>query len=448
MNKQQEMKRSLKSRHVQLMAIGGTIGTGLFLGSGKSIHAAGPSIILAYFITGVICFALMRALGELLMSDLKYTSFIEAIRDHLGGRVGFIAGWAYWVCWIAIAMAEITAIGLYIQNWLPSVPQWVPGLITLVIFVCMNLIAVNVFGEIEYWFAMIKIAAIIILIAVGIFLVAIHYKTADGYVASPRNIVAYNGFFATGAKGFFMAFQMVVFAFVGIEMVGVTAAETENPRKVIPKAINGIPLRILLFYIGALLAIICIYPWNHMSADNSPFVLVFKDVGFPAAASVVNFVVITAAASACNSAIYTTGRMLAELTSDARRPAVRKISRLSSHHVPATAIILSSLLVGLASILNYLVPGEVFTMVSSVATTSFLFIWGAIIFAHLHYLKTKPSERLFKMPLSPFSDYLVIAFLLFIFFVLCLEKSTLIALVVTLVWFVILTVASLTKREI
>lgn len=447
MNKQQQMKRSLKSRHIQLMALGGTIGTGLFLGAGKAIRAAGPAILFAYLITGIVCFGIMRALGELLMSNLQYRSFMEAIRDYLGNRISFITGWAYWACWLALAMAEITAIGLYIQIWLPNVPQWVPGLITLVIFLCLNLITVNVFGEIEFWFAMIKVVAILILIAVGILMMIIQFKSQGGYVASPRNLIAYHGFFATGFKGFAMSFQMVVFAFVGIEMVGVTAAEAENPQKVIPKAINGIPIRILLFYIGALAVIMCIYPWNRLSPTNSPFVLVFRDAGLRSAASIVNFIVITAAASACNSSIYTTGRMLAELTSDARRPGIQRISHLSKRHVPALAVVISSIVIGIAAFLNFVMPGAVFTLVSSIATTSFLFIWAAIIGAHLRFIKLHPDERPFKMPGAPFTDYLVLAFLMFVLVVLCLDKQTLVALILTLVWFAFLTVISLTRRE-
>ncbi len=447
MSEGQQMKRRLKSRHIELMALGGTIGTGLFLGAGKAIRAAGPAILLAYLITGIVCFGIMRALGELLLSNLHYRSFMEAIRDYLGPRISFVTGWAYWACWLALAMAEITASGLYIQICLPRVQHWIPGALTLIIFLCLNLITVNVFGEIEFWFALIKVLAIIILVVVGAFMMLIQFKSKGGYVATPLNLIRYHGFFATGWHGFILSFQMVVFAFVGIEMVGVTAAEAENPRQVIPKAINGIPIRILLFYIGALAVIMCIYPWNQLSPSNSPFVLVFRDAGLRGAASIVNFVVITAAASACNSSIYTTGRMLAELTSNAHRPSIQKISQLSKRAVPARAVVISSLVIGLAAILNMVMPGEVFTFVSSIATTSFLFIWAAIIGAHLRYIKLHATMRQFKMPGAPFTDYLVLTFLVFVLVVLCMDRQTLEALILTLVWFAILGVASLTQRQ-
>ena len=200
MAEKQEFTRKLKSRHIQLMALGGTIGTGLFLGSGKAIHAAGPAILLAYLITGIICFGIMRALGELLLSDLHYHSFMDAIRDYLGNRVSFVMGWAYWVCWLALAMAEVTAIGLYFQLWFPQVPQWLPGLVTLLILLGLNLMTVSTFGELEFWFALIKILAIVILIAVGVILVLLHFHSASGYLATPANLVNDGGFLLPGQR--------------------------------------------------------------------------------------------------------------------------------------------------------------------------------------------------------------------------------------------------------
>lgn len=445
-SKQQEptMERNLKSRHVQMIALGGTIGTGLFLGAGRTIHVAGPSIVLSYLITGIICFLLMRAMGELLLSNLHYRTFIEPMRDYLGERTAFVAGWIYWACWVAIAMAEITAIGMYIQLWLPHCPQWFPGLLTVLILVCINLITVKAFGEVEFWFAMIKIVAIIFLVAVGIVLMLVRFHTPNGYEATPANLINYGGFFSRGFKGFILSFQMVVFAFAGIEMIGMTAAETENPKKIIPKAINAIPTRVLLFYICSLLVIMCIYPWSKLPANASPFVMFFRAIGIPGAASVINFVVITAAASACNSALYTTGRMLAELTSQSRRPAIQKISALSKRAVPGRAIVLSAVIIALSSLLNYFIPSSVFTLVSSVATTSFLFIWGLIILTDIKFRQQHPEAK--GMPFAPYSNWLVLIFFVLVAIVLCLDKDTFVALLTSVVVIAIVSLTSLAHQ--
>lgn len=433
-----ELARNLKNRHVQLIAIGGTIGTGLFLGSGQSIRLAGPSIILAYILTGMVCFLLMRALGELLLSNLDYHSFVEAVREYLGDTAGFITGWTYWICWVTIAMAEMTAIGIYVQLWLPGVPQWVPGLVFLIILLGVNLITVGAFGEVEFWFSLIKIVAIIGLIVAGIVMIIVSYKTPSGHV-TVANLVTHGGFFPTGMKGFLLSFQMVIFSFIGIEMVGMTAAETQDPKTVLPKAINDIPIRIIIFYVGALFIIMCIYPWNQLQASQSPFVMVFKDIGITAAASVINFVVITAAASACNSSLYTTGRMLAELTASSKNPKVRRISKLSKHHVPANALYVSCVIIAISVALNYLIPSQVFTLVSTVATTCFIFIWGIIILTHLKFKKTEKGKKSeFKTPFAPVSDYFILVFLAAVAVILCFKHETLVALILSVVWFCVL----------
>ena len=442
-----ELQRGLTNRHVQMIALGGAIGTGLFLGSGESIHFAGPSIILGYLITGLICFWMMRAIGEMMMTNVHYHSFVDLIHKYWGHRAGFVIGWAYWASWIAIAMAELTAIGVYIKLWLPGLPQWVPGLITIAILLCINLITVKAFGEVEFWFALIKIVAIIALILIGIGLMIFRYHTSAG-VATPANLVSHGGFFPTGWSGVLKSLPMVVFAFAGVEMVGMTAAETQDPEEVIPRAINNIPVRILIFYIGSLAVIMSIFPWNLLNANSSPFVMVFKDIGISGAADIINFVVITAAASSCNSALYTTGRMLAELTYKSPNPKVRIISHISRFQVPTFAIVISALLITLSAALNYLVPGSVFTLISSVATTSFLFIWGAIVITHLKFRKKYPKESPFKMPFAPVSDYIVLIFFAVVAVTMTMRESTLISLIVTLVWMAILLFASRRHKEI
>ncbi|MGG1248292.1 amino acid permease [Bacillus spizizenii] len=439
-NKQQKLERGLKNRHIQLIAIGGAIGTGLFLGSGKSIHFAGPSILFAYMITGIICFLIMRSLGELLLSNLNYHSFVDFVQDYLGDMAAFITGWTYWFCWISIAMADLTAVGLYTQYWLPGVPQWVPGLIALIILLIMNLATVKLFGELEFWFALIKVIAILALIVIGLVMIFKGFSTSSG-VSSFTNLWSHGGMFPNGMHGFILSFQMVVFAFVGIELVGLTAGETENPEKVIPKAINNIPVRILLFYIGALLVIMSIYPWDVINPSESPFVQVFVAVGIVGAASIINFVVLTSAASACNSAVFSTSRMVYSLAKDNNAP--ESMAKLTPRKVPRNALFFSAIVILIGVTLNYIMPEGVFTLITSISTVCFIYIWGITVICHMKYRKTRPElakTNKFKLPLYPFTNYLILAFLAFILVVLALAQDTRVSLFVTPVWFILLIV--------
>ncbi|BCZ44896.1 amino acid permease [Clostridium gelidum] len=438
MSENQNLSRGLKNRHVQLLAIGGAIGTGLFLGAGRSIHLAGPSILFSYIITGVICFFIMRALGELLLSNLKYNSFVDFVHDYLGNGAAFITGWTYWFCWISVAMADLTASGLYIQYWFPNIPQWVPSLFVLVILLIMNLTAVKLFGEMEFWFALIKIIAILGLIIIGTFMIIKGFST-DAGVSSFTNLWINGGWFPNGVSGFILSFQMVVFAFAGIELVGLTAGETENPEQVIPKAINNIPIRIIIFYIGALIVIMSIYPWNSINPDTSPFVQVFSVLGIVAAASIVNFVVLTSAASACNSGIFSTSRMLFSLAKENNAP--ESMKKLTSHQVPSNATMFSAIVILISVILNYIMPKGVFVLITSISTFCFIFIWGIIVICHLRYRKTNPelaSSSKFKMPLYPIINYIILVFFAFVIVVLALNDETRVALFVTPVWFIAL----------
>ncbi|XVL95563.1 amino acid permease [Bacillus subtilis] len=437
---QQTLQRGLKNRHIQLIAIGGAIGTGLFLGSGKSIHFAGPSILFAYMITGIICFLIMRSLGELLLSNLNYHSFVDFVQDYLGDMAAFITGWTYWFCWISIAMADLTAVGLYTQYWLPGVPQWVPGLIALIILLIMNLATVKLFGELEFWFALIKVIAILALIVIGLVMIFKGFSTSSG-VSSFTNLWSHGCLFPNGMHGFILSFQMVVFAFVGIELVGLTAGETENPEKVIPKAINNIPVRVLLFYIGALLVIMSIYPWDVINPSESPFVQVFVAVGIVGAASIINFVVLTSAASACNSAVFSTSRMVYSLAKDHNAP--ESMAKLTQRKVPRNALFFSAIVILIGVTLNYIMPEGVFTLITSISTVCFIYIWGITVICHMKYRKTRPElakTNKFKLPLYPFTNYLILAFLAFVLVVLALAQDTRVSLFVTPVWFILLIV--------
>ena len=380
----------------------------------------------------------MRALGELLLSNLNYHSFVDFVHDYLGNGSAFITGWTYWFCWISLAMADLTAAGLYIQYWFPNIAQWVPSLIVLIVLLIMNLTTVKLFGEMEFWFALIKIVAILALIIIGTFMIIKGFST-DAGTSSFTNLWNNGGWLPNGIKGFVLSFQMVVFAFTGIELVGLTAGETENPEHVIPKAINNIPIRIIIFYIGALIVIMSIYPWNSINPDKSPFVQVFSAVGITAAASIVNFVVLTSAASACNSGIFSTSRMVYSLAKENNAP--ESMKKLTPNQVPSNAIIFSAAVIFISVILNYIMPEGVFVLITSISTFCFIFIWTIIVICHLRYRKTNPelaSRSKFKMPLYPIANYIILAFLIFVIGILALNKETRVALFVTPVWFIML----------
>lgn len=448
MEKEQTLNRGLKNRHVQLIAIGGAIGTGLFLGSGHSIALTGPAILFAYIITGIICFLMMRALGELLLSNTEYHTFIEFVQDYMGEKTAFVTGWTYWFCWISVAMADITAVGIYVKYWFPSIEAWIPSLVTLIILLLMNLVTVKLFGEMEFWFACIKVVAIIALIVLGLYFILTGQPTSAG-VASFSNLWSHGGWFPKGMDGFIQSFQMVVFAFAGIELVGLTAGETENPEKVIPKSINSIPVRIILFYVGALGVIMSIFPWDSVNPDRSPFVEVFLAVGIVGAASMVNFVVLTSAASACNSGVFSTSRLLYSLAKRNHAPGILEI--LTSKQVPANALFLSVLVICLVVALQYVVAEGVFVIISSVSTFCFLYIWGIITICHMKFIRKRPdlaAKSVFKIPLFPFLNYLVLAFFAFVIVTLAFNPATRVALFVTPVWFIMLLLIYQLKKEI
>lgn len=442
----QQLERKLKNRHIQLIAIGGAIGTGLFLGSGKAIHLAGPSILFAYLIIGVALFFVMRSLGELLLSNTGYTSFTDFAVEYLGPWAGFVTGWTYWFCWIMTAMADITAVGKYIQFWF-NVPQWLPAFLCLIVLTILNLLTVKMFGEIEFWFAIIKVITIIALIVLGLIMIITGFKTDTGH-ASIQNLWSYGGLFPHGINGFFLGFQMAVFSFVGIELVGVTAAETADPEKNLPRAINSLPVRVLLFYIGALFVMLCIIPWTQLNADNSPFVKVFTLVGIPAAAGIINFVVLTSAASACNSGLFSTSRMLYSLGREGSAP--KSFSVLGKSSVPSTALISSTLALSVGVVLNYFLPDIVFTLVTSISAICFIWVWGVILVSHIIYLKKRPdlaAASKFKAPLAPFINWVILVFFVFLLVLIGMASDTRVALFVTPVWFLILAIAYLLHRN-
>src|SRR5580698_10150885 len=359
------LSRNLANRHIQLIAIGGTIGVGLFLGSAKAILDAGPGLLLAYALGGVAIFFIMRALGELLSYRPVSGSFASYAEEFCGPFAGFITGWSYWFMWVVIAMAELTAIGIYVRYWYPDIPQWLPALIALVVLYGANQLAVRVFGELEFWFALIKVVTILGLILGGLFVIFFHVGEL-GTTASFSNLWSHGGFLPFGIVGVLLTLQMVTFAYQGVELIGVTAGEAENPEVVLPKATNGITFRILIFYIGALAVIMALVPWTELSPDTSPFVFVFEKMRVPAAATIINLVVITAATSSCNSGIFSTGRMLYSLAQRGQAP--RALAQVSAQRVPSKGINVSVAVMLLAVVLNYFVPEKAFVYITSIST--------------------------------------------------------------------------------
>ena len=439
----QHLTRGLSNRHIQLIAIGGAIGTGLFLGSGKTISVAGPSVIFVYMIIGFMLFFVMRAMGEILLSNLGYRTFADFAGDLIGPWAGFMVGWTYWICWIIIGIADLVAISGYVKYWAPDIPLFIPALLTIVLFLVLNLVAVRLFGELEFWFALIKVVAIIALVVIGIVLVAIAFRSPNGDTASLANLWNDGGMFPNGFIGFLGGFQIAIFAFQGIELAGTAAAETKDPEKTLPRAINSIPIRVLLFYVGSLIVIMAVTPWRYAQADKSPFVEMFALIGLVAAAGVVNFVVLTSAASSANSGIFSTSRIMYGMAGDGEAP--KTFYKLSRNKVPARALMLSclALLPGVALLYSDNSVGAAFTFVTSISAILFITVWGFIMVSYLAYRKKRPelhAASKFKMPGGRFMAWTVLVFFALIIVTLGYFEDTRIALFVAPVWYALLTI--------
>lgn len=445
------MVRGLQNRHVQLIAIAGTIGTGLFLGAGRSLSLTGPSIILVYMLTGAFMYLMMRAIGEMLYMDPDQHTFINFITKYIGKGWGYFSGWSYWVSLVFLGMAEITAVSNYVQLWFPNWPAWQIQIIFLALLSCVNLIAVKVFGEVEFWFGMIKIVTILALIATGIFMVTTNFETPAGH-ASLTNITSGFQMFPNGWVKFVMAFQMVFFAYQAIEFVGITTSETANPRQVLPKAIKEIPIRIVIFYVGALLAIMAIFPWQQLPVNKSPFVTVFQMVGIKWAAGLINFVVLTAAASSLNSTLYSTGRHLYQIAKETPNSKVMnrlKLNSLSRMGIPSRAIIFSAIVVAVSAFINVL-PGvsDAFALITASSSGVYIAIYILTMLAHLKYRKSKEfMPDGFVMPAYKVLNPLTIVFFLFVFVCLFLQESTYIGAIGATIWIILFGIYSNWKHN-
>lgn len=426
-----ELKRGLSNRHIQLIALGGAIGTGLFLGIGKAAVLAGPAVILGYAIAGIIAFFILRQLGEMVVEEPVSGSFSYFAHKYWGPFAGYASGWNYWVLYILVSMAELTAIGVYVQFWWPEIPLWVSSLFFFIVINSLNLASVKVYGETEFWFSIIKVVAIIAMILFGSYLLI---SGSGGERATVENLYNNGGFFPKGwlttnaeggYQGLLAAIVIIMFSFGGLELVGITAAEAENPEKNIPRATNQVLIRILIFYIGALFILFSLMPWESITANTSPFVEVFntlntyqftlfgKTIFFTSIiANILNIIVLTAALSVYNSCVYSNSRMLYGLAQQGNAPSFLK--KLNKNHAPINAILISACLVAICIIINKLMPEKALDILMSLVVSSLIINWIMISWTHLHFKRKKNEDKIptkFPSIFYPLSNYITLLFL-------------------------------------
>ena len=440
----ERLHRGLKNRHIQLIALGGAIGTGLFLGIAQTIQMAGTSVLLGYAIAGLIAFFIMRQLGEMVVEEPVSGTFSHFAHSYWGPFAGFMSGWNYWVLYVLVGMAELTAVGVYIQYWWPGVPTWVTAAVFFVIINLKNVSQVKVFGEMEFWFALIKVVAILGMIGFGGYLL---FSGNGGPDASVANLWQHGGFFPHGATGLMMAMAVIMFSFGGLELVGITAAEADNPRHSIPRATNQVIYRILLFYVGALAVLLALYPWQKVVDGGSPFVMIFHDLNANAVATVLNLVVLTAALSVYNSCVYCNSRMLFGLATQGDAP--KSLLKVNDKGVPLVALGISALATGLCVVINYFMPREAFGFLMALVVASLVINWGIISITHLKFRKAKAAQKhetFYKSLGYPMTNYLCLAFLAFILVVMAMTEGTRISVGLIPVWLLVLWIAyKLTK---
>ena len=424
------LKRHLKVRHIRLMALGSTIGVGLFLGSASAIQIAGPSILLGYLLAGIVAFIVLRALGEMAVHEPVAGSFAAYANTYVGPLAGYMVGWGYWTYWIVVGIAEVTAVGIYMGIWFPEIPQWIWALSSIVMMGLINLIAVKVFGEFEFWFALIKVVAIVAMIALGGSVILFGF-TNDWQPLGLNNLWQHGGFFPNGFSGMLLSLQMVLFAYVGIEMIGLSAGEAENPRKTIPMAIDSLAWRILIFYMGAILVILAIFPWNQIGQQGSPFVVMFERIGLREAAGLINFVVITAALSSCNAGIFSGGRLLYALSVNGYAPA--PFARLSRYGVPHRAVMTTVVVCMTGVVLNYFVPEKAFQYIMAAVTFVGLMVWIAILLTQMKFRRSlsaaQVAELNYKAPWTPYTSWFALAFICLVIVLMGFHEDARIALV-------------------
>lgn len=432
---QEGYRPGLKPRQVQMIAIGGAIGTGLFLGAGGRLASAGPSLVIVYAICGVFAYLILRALGELVLHRPSSGSFISYAREFLGEKAAFIAGWMYFLNWAMTAIADVTAVALYVKYWslFSSVPQWLLALIALVVVLSLNLVSVKVFGELEFWFALIKVTALVVFLIVGVVVLTAGWPLHAGGTTVEPGISLWNdngGILPGGLIASVLVVQGVVFAYSGVELVGTAAGETAEPAKVIPRAINSVILRIAVFYVGSVLLLTLLLPFTAYSKDQSPFVTFFSSLGDGSfgeiAGSIMNFVVLTAALSSINAGLYSTGRILRSMALNGSAP--RFTGKMNAQGVPFGGILLTASITLIGIVLNLFVPKQAFEIVLNVSALGIVTGWGMIVLCQMQLQRWAAQGRLtrpsFRMPGAPVTSWITLTFLVVVVLLIAADFPT------------------------
>ncbi|WP_156409541.1 amino acid permease [Ligilactobacillus equi] len=445
--KSTELNRSLTSGQMQMIALGGTIGVGLFMGSTSTIKWTGPSVLLAYAFVGVLLYVVMRALGEMIYLKPGTGSFADYASEYIHPAAGYLTKWSNIFQFIVVGISEVIAVTEYLNYWWPNLPDWISGLVVVITLTLANLASAKAYGNLEFWFAMIKVVTIIFMIIIGLMVILLGFGN-HWHPLGFSNLWQHGGFFPGGVKGFFFSMSIIVGSYQGIELLGITAGEAANPQKAIVSSIKDIVWRILIFYIGAIFVIVTIYPWDQLASVGSPFVETFSKVGIAGAAGIINFVVLTAAMSGANSGIYSASRMLFKLSIDKQAPKI--FSRLSKHVVPNVAILSISAGILFGFILNMVLSmvnksvENLFVLVYSSSVLPGMVPWFVILLSELRFRKQNQAQLTdhpFKLPLYPLSNYFVMISLLVILAFMFINPDTRVSVSIGVIFILIVLLA-------
>ena len=440
MNENNELQRGLGARQMRMIAPGGTIGVGLFMGATSTIKWTGPSVIFAYLIAGLFLFLVMRAMGEMVYLHPTSGSFANFASDYINPVAGYLTAWSNIFQWVVVGMSEVIAVGEYMNYWFPDLPQWIPGIIVVLLLAGANLVSVKAFGEFEFWFAMIKVVTIILMIIAGFGLIFFGLGNG-GEAIGLSNLWSHGGFMPNGWIGFFFALSIVIGSYQGVELIGITAGETKDPQKNIKSAVNGVIWRILIFYIGAIFVIVTVYPWDELGNIGSPFVATFAKVGITFAAGLINFVVLTAAMSGCNSGIFSASRMTLNLSQKGMLP--KFFRKVMKNGVPIWTVTAIAIGILVGALLNVILPlfikgaDSIFVYVYSASILPGMVPWFMILISHLRFRKNHSEElknHPFKMPGGAITNYITMAFFIMVLIGMLFNKETVVSVVIGIVF--------------